>query len=75
MKHGVDMLCPSCGIINILDFVPMAYDSPKCVDCGAALRVDPPPPDALHFSGTKALEKGAAQIRERVADIKRKRGD
>jgi hypothetical protein len=53
---------------------PRKWDVQKCDDYGAELIPDPPPPDALHSSGAKTLEEGAAAIRERVAEIRRRRG-
>jgi hypothetical protein len=72
-RPTVDVMCPNCGMLNCAWDLPKPYERTYCVECGADLHPAPPPPDALHVSGAKTLEEGAAAIRERVAEIRRRR--
>jgi hypothetical protein len=50
----------------------MPYEPNVCVECGADMRPSVVPPDAISWSGAKALDEGAAEIREEVEEMKRR---
>lgn len=64
--------CTACGIEQ--HFIDEPKPDARCSDCGASLRPpDPPPPDAIQWSGASAIEAGAAEVRALVEEMKRRR--